>query len=98
MHRLLERLTSLPRDARDTLFLLAVIAWIVVPHFTVLPLWCSAMTCAELMEKCKAAGVAPTTGTFFGPEGEGFLRINFACPRAQLTEGIKRLGKALEEE
>ena len=56
------------------------------------------LTCAELMEKCKAAGVAPTTGTFFGPEGEGFLRINFACPRAQLTEGIKRLGKALEEE
>ncbi|MBR3019718.1 MAG: PatB family C-S lyase [Clostridia bacterium] len=56
------------------------------------------LTCAEMMEKCKAAGVAPTTGAFFGPEGEGFLRINFACPRAQLTEGIKRLGKAMEEE
>ena len=37
-------------------------------------------------------------GTFFGQEGESFLRINFACPRPQLTEGIKRLGKALEEE
>ena len=56
------------------------------------------LTCAEMMGKCKAAGVAPTTGTFFGPEGEGFLRINFACPRAQVIEGIKRLGKALEEE
>ena len=56
------------------------------------------LSCEQLKEKCRAAGVAFTGGTFFGPEGEGFLRINFACPRAQLTEGIKRLGKALEEE
>ncbi len=56
------------------------------------------LTCEHLKEKCKAAGVAFTMGTFFGQEGESFLRINFACPRAQLTEGIKRLGKALEEE
>ncbi len=56
------------------------------------------MTCEQLKEKCKAAGVAFTMGTFFGEEGESFLRINFACPRSQLTEGIKRLGKALEEE
>ena len=56
------------------------------------------LTCAQLNERCKAAGVAFTMGTFFGPEGESFLRINFACPRAQLIEGIKRLGKALEEE
>ena len=56
------------------------------------------LTCEQLKEKCKAAGVAFTMGTFFGKEGESFLRINFACPRAQLTEGIKRLGKALEEE
>ena len=56
------------------------------------------LTCGQLNEKCKAAGVAFTMGTFFGPEGESFLRVNFACPRAQLTEGIKRLGKALEEE
>ena len=56
------------------------------------------LTCEQLKEKCKAAGVAFTMGTFFGEEGESFLRINFACPRSQLTEGIKRLGKALEEE
>ena len=56
------------------------------------------MDCEQLKEKCRTAGVAFTGGTFFGPEGEGFLRINFACPRTQLTEGIKRLGQALEEE
>ncbi|MBQ9578556.1 MAG: DUF3488 domain-containing transglutaminase family protein [Ottowia sp.] len=43
------RLTTLPRDARDTLFLLAVIAWIVVPLMGSVPLWCSAMTAAVLL-------------------------------------------------
>ncbi len=56
------------------------------------------MTCQQLSEKCRARGVAFTPGTFFGDEGEGFMRINFACPRAQLLEGIQRLGRALEEE
>ena len=49
MHRLTQRLTSLPREARDTLFMLAVIAWIVAPHFGTLPIWCSAMTAAVLL-------------------------------------------------
>ncbi len=34
----------LPRDARDVLFLLGVIAWTVAPHFIHLPLWCLALT------------------------------------------------------
>jgi len=34
----------LPRDARDALFLLAVIAWTIAPHFTHLPTWCLALT------------------------------------------------------
>ncbi len=37
------RLAALPRDARDTLFLLAVIAWVVMPHIVHLPWWCSAL-------------------------------------------------------
>ena len=41
---LLYRLKHLPRDTRDTLFLLLVIAWIVLPQTGHLPLWCSAMT------------------------------------------------------
>jgi hypothetical protein len=36
-------------------------------------------------------------GRFFGDSGNGFLRINIGCPRAYITEGVKRLKKALEE-
>ena len=54
--------------------------------------------CAELARRCREKKVALTGGTFFGEEGEGFMRVNFACPRAQLEEGIKRLGAALEEQ
>lgn len=41
-------LRHLPRDARDTLFLLAVIAWTVLPHAGHLPLWCSLLTATVL--------------------------------------------------
>ena len=34
-------LRSLPRDSRDTLFLLAVVAWVILPQAARLPLWCS---------------------------------------------------------
>ena len=34
-------LASLPREGRDTLFLLAVIAWVLLPQAARLPLWCS---------------------------------------------------------
>ena len=43
------RLKNLPRDTRDTLFLLLVIAWIIAPQTTELPLWCSAMAAAVLL-------------------------------------------------
>ena len=55
-------------------------------------------TCEELSKKFKEKGVALTGGTFFGTEGEGVMRVNFACPAAQLEEGIKRMRKALEED
>ena len=54
-------------------------------------------SCARIEEKCRRAGVALTSGTFFGPEGEGFMRVNFGCPAAQLTEGIKRLKAAMRQ-
>ncbi len=44
-----KRLKNLPRDTRDTLFLLLVIAWIIAPQTTELPLWCSAMAAAVLV-------------------------------------------------
>ncbi|MDB5846772.1 MAG: transglutaminase, partial [Rhodoferax sp.] len=34
-------LASLPREGRDTLFLLVVIAWVLLPQIGNLPLWCS---------------------------------------------------------
>jgi len=46
---MLARLNSLPRDSRDTLFLLAVIAWVLLPQVAHLPWWCSAMAAAMLL-------------------------------------------------
>jgi cystathionine beta-lyase len=34
-------------------------------------------------------------GDIFGPEGEGFERINIACPRSILTEALDRIRKAV---
>ena len=47
------KLNNLPRDSRDTLFLLVVIAWVVLPQISNLPLWCSGL----------AAGVLAWRGT-----------------------------------
>jgi protein-glutamine gamma-glutamyltransferase len=48
MKAMLERLRHLPRDARDTLFLLVVIAWVIAPQFGRLPLWCTGLVLAVL--------------------------------------------------
>lgn len=40
-------------------------------------------------------GVALYGGTEFGEEGRGFLRMNVACPRAQLERGLEGIRKAL---
>ncbi len=45
----LSQLRHLPRDARDTLFLLGVIAWVIVPQTPHLPLWCSALAAIVLV-------------------------------------------------
>ncbi len=42
------KLASLPREGRDTLFLLAVIAWLVLPQAGRLPLWCTALAAGVL--------------------------------------------------
>jgi protein-glutamine gamma-glutamyltransferase len=46
---MLKKLTTLPRDSRDTLFLLLVIAWLILPQTEHLPLWCSALSAAVLI-------------------------------------------------
>lgn len=51
----LQRLTALPRDARDTLFLLAVIAWIMLPQVQHTPWWTSAFAAALLLWRARLA-------------------------------------------
>ena len=47
--------------------------------------------------RCKQAGMLPTQGDFFGKlAGEGYMRLNFGCPSAQLTEGLARFAKAMK--
>lgn len=36
-------------------------------------------------------------GSLYGEAGEGFIRINIACPRQRLTEGLDRLRRALNQ-
>ncbi len=43
------------------------------------------------------AGLWLDAGEMFGNGGDGFQRINIACPRATLEEALKRLSRALEE-
>lgn len=45
----------------------------------------------------KHAEVALNDGPTFGRGGEGFVRLNFGCPRATLAEGLERMRKALVE-
>ena len=50
----------------------------------------------ELDEKIKKeARVALNNGIMFGEGGDGFQRINLACPRSLLEEGLKRIKEAL---
>ncbi|MBX3620764.1 MAG: DUF3488 domain-containing transglutaminase family protein [Rhizobacter sp.] len=49
------RWRTLPRDARDTLFLLVVIAWTVLPHVDHLPAWCTALTAVVLLWRARLA-------------------------------------------
>ena len=47
----------------------------------------------EVIEK--EAKVQLTWGETFGPDGEGFERINFACHRSTLTAALERIRQAL---
>jgi cystathionine beta-lyase len=41
------------------------------------------------------ARVACNDGASFGPGGEGFVRLNFGCPRSMLAEALERMSEAL---
>ena len=51
----------------------------------------------ELSEKIFEQGnLRINDGQTYGEAGEGFIRINIACPRALLTEGLERLEKVIK--
>ena len=43
------------------------------------------------------ARVAFNDGAIFGAGGEGFVRVNFACPRSLLAEALARVKTALTQ-
>lgn len=43
----------------------------------------------------REARVGMNDGARFGPGGEGFVRLNFATPRSNLTEALQRMRRAL---
>lgn len=45
---------------------------------------------------CHGGKVLVEGGSMFGPEGEGFVRMNAACPRSQLAEGLERMAAVLK--
>lgn len=42
------------------------------------------------------AGVAFSEGSVFGKQGEGYLRVNLACPRSILVQALERFAEAVE--
>lgn len=44
----------------------------------------------------KEAKVAFSDGKIFGREGQGFVRLNFGCPRRTLTEALERVQHSLK--
>lgn len=46
---------------------------------------------SRILERAK---IAVDLGKWFGPEGEGFARFNFACPRTTVAEAMRRLENA----
>ncbi len=73
-----------------------------MPAFTVTPLqatylaWidCRAtrLSSSEIAEILLDRGrIMISPGNIFGQGGDGFIRLNFACPRQVLADGLRRL-------
>ena len=63
-------------------------------------LWldCTAYNDRDIAQKIrKKTGLYLTDGAEYGENGKGFLRINVACPRAVLNDGLNRLKAALKD-
>jgi len=51
----IQKLNALPREGRDTLFLLVVIGWVVLPQVGNLPWWCSSLAAGVLLWRGRLA-------------------------------------------
>jgi len=58
---------------------------------------CRALNMAQkdLIDALLAQHVKVNDGTVFGKEGDGFIRLNIACPRAQLGAALCAMAKVL---
>ncbi|WP_342621439.1 MalY/PatB family protein [Erysipelothrix sp. P66] len=52
---------------------------------------------AELIEKLQEHDVFLSPGSKFGESGQGFMRMNLACPQSILKAGLKRIQSAIQE-
>lgn len=50
----------------------------------------------QLKEQMVKAGVAIMTGDVYGGAGKNYLRLNVACPREKIEDGLNRLQAAIE--
>jgi len=50
---------------------------------------------AEILLKAEKLWI--NEGSMYGEAGEGFIRINMACPRQILIDGLNRLKRGLKE-
>lgn len=55
------------------------------------------MTSVEMAGRLAQAGVLVRAGSEYGPSGEGHIRISFALDLPQLTQGLERIAKCLQE-
>lgn len=53
----------------------------------------SAETADYLLDTAKIAAVP---GSAFGPQGEGYIRLSYACSYERIVEAMDRLKKAVE--
>lgn len=54
----------------------------------------SGMTSVQVAGKLREeTGLWLNAGTMYGPEGEGFIRWNIACPRSMLADGLSRFSR-----
>ena len=44
----------------------------------------------------ESAGVGMNEGSRFGPGGEGFMRMNLACPRATVMRALEQIETAIK--